>query len=767
MTDTSNPKTTFFATRNFVSADALRMPDPWTYDASNAPWELPKPKWKSTWLNNGSSDHRLVSACEGAVPGVRTGTDNPVCAIHGFIADYDGAIPTDIGEILKKKAPCGELPAYAVETQSGKLRLVWIFETPLRVAGTDHAKRMLTAIALKLKADKWFSGYDDKGSEDPFNYQCIGKKWYPAYPDYRLSAALVMSWDAEVFRRMQEAVRVRAKTADIPFEDIRKEAQTRGWAFPADFEEGLHCRRFWDADSDNDNGCLIYKTGIRVYVPHDKPFMGWADIFGRSFTDKYNSAKYSALAGELWYERNTGDYWAGCPDGSYMKRNAISLTRQLKVAGLSSVTPKDATYSQIDEALLQIEAERAIDGVADFVYHAPGVLRRPDGKLVLNTSRIKVVPPSAPLADPLAPWGDKTVSEAFPFIHGLLTHMFGAEVPMAQEGDPKQIERFLWWLSHFYKTGYYRRPQNGQALFIAGGAGQGKTFLACQLIPPLMGGVSTNASEHLMGETRWTDGIAGQPVLNVDDDSSAVTPIIHEKFALKVKRYIANGELPWAKRFCTEVSVPWFGRIIITLNTDRRSLSIIPDLGNSNGDKVTLLLASDGEKYRGFGTYEYNQEMLRREMPAFARYLLDLEIPEEYRDKRYGVKEFHHPSLLSVSKTSDSMSTLVEAFDIAFKGLNAESGKTLNATEGRTPGHWTGTASELHTYLSNAYPAFCRDYVNARTLGRELSRMQDKGWSVECVPSGSMVKRWRISYEVAQRGEDKEKAEKARKEWAV
>jgi hypothetical protein len=742
-----NHEVSFFATRNLVSSEVLKMPDPWNWDASKAPWHLEKPEWTSQYLRCGATDHRLIKLCEGEMPGVAIASDNQCIAIHGFIADYDGVIPTNVGEVIAK-APSGYLPAYVVETFSKKVRLVWLFERPLRVPNTDYAKRMLTYIASVVKARKWFADYDEKASEQPGLYLCIGRHWYPTkHVGYRISKEVMAKLDHDVYSKMIKEQRGITKGVEIPFEDIRAEAISRGRnpRIPKVFEDRAYCCRFWDPESDNETGCLITKAGVRVYVPHDKPFMSWADIFGREFTEKYESTRFNTAVLNAWYDKSTQSYWTYDEVAeSFAARNTTNMSLDLRVAGFSRVIPKGDTASDIDRALHKIAKTRQVDRAAQYLYHTPGPIKHANGSTVLNISTIKPVEPSAPQVSSTTNWHSESTRQAFPFIWGCIHHQFDlTPIPGWADGAPTQAERFLWWLAWFYKCSYTRARQAGQALFIAGNVGQGKSFLSRHLIPTLMGGVATSASAFLTGQSRWTSELVGQPTLNVDDDATVadVSKVTHLSVCCKVKEIVANGVLTWAQKFGAETEVPWYGRPIITCNLDRRSTRIIPVLDEGNRDKMTFLLSKNSTMYPGFGTNEYNIARLREELPAFARFLFDLEIPEEYRDMRFGVVAWQHPALVELTRGTDSLSALVEALDCVFKDHRGGEEK-----------YWEGSSQELYKFLTTAFPGFTRDYVSSSVLGRELVRMEDSGWDVHVVKSSkTKYNRWRIAYDIANR----------------
>lgn len=763
-------KAKFFALRNLASDDILLMEEPWNYDTGKVPWGLSKSEWDSTYLGSGSTNHRLLSLCEGLVPGVRVDKDNEPCMLHGIIADYDGVLPgdfeTSVADILAK-APSGYKPAWAAQSKSGKLHLVWMFEAPVRVKDSNHVKRFLEIALRKIKADRWGSALDLPATLDPSVYVDIGKKWVPMDRDYAIPTSVLNLWDFTMF----EGILRKNKTAfgvEIPLREVLEEARRRGFrGMPMPFETGQHCRRFWDPDSDNDRGCQITDGGIIVYVPKDKPFMTWADIFGRAFVEQYEAKKFTAESSDLWWDGT--DFWMRESDGGYYRQKLTDLSRKLRCQGLSQTISRGETSSEIDRFLVQVQEAHRVTAAECWMYFKPGLLRRENGDKVLNVSTMEVTRPAPPQWAAGALWGSPTVEETFPFIHGLIDHLFHGEIFPRVEDQPSQVDRFLWWISHFYRCAYYQRPEPGQALFMAGPAGGGKSFLTRHILPPLMGGVATDAGQHLTGGEKWTSQLIGSPFLNVDDDAN-INQGTHARYCQLVKKYVANAEMENQQKFRDTTSVPWFGRILVSCNLDQHSLAIIPDMSRSNRDKVTLLktLNPTEKVYAGFGSFEDNKSRVRSELPFFARFLLDLDVPEQYRDpnKRFGVVAWQHPALLVQSEALDNITSLIEFMDLLW-GRGGNEGAAKRARELRGSGqadsscYWVGTASDLLNDISVVCPHVTREFKDGRTLGRELRRLADSGWDVTYIPGTANVYRWRIAHDVVVQGPDPRRKEKA------
>ena len=56
----------FYASRNLRSDDVIEMVRPWEYDASKAPWGLPKPEY-TEHMRNPMTEHRFISLSEGVM----------------------------------------------------------------------------------------------------------------------------------------------------------------------------------------------------------------------------------------------------------------------------------------------------------------------------------------------------------------------------------------------------------------------------------------------------------------------------------------------------------------------------------------------------------------------------------------------------------------------------------------------------------------------------------------------------------------------------
>jgi hypothetical protein len=134
-------------------------------------------------------------------------------------------------------------------------------------------------------------------------------------------------------------------TEPTPFQrSIVVEATVRGWAsrLPKEFKEGARCCRFWDPESDNETGCVITRQGVRVLVPHDKPFMSWTDIFGSDFASLIPPEARMPAPPEVTGAAPTPEPALG-PSGICDPRSIIRDSRCDKgISGSKDTNPKDS-----------------------------------------------------------------------------------------------------------------------------------------------------------------------------------------------------------------------------------------------------------------------------------------------------------------------------------------------------------------------------------------------------------------------------------------
>jgi hypothetical protein len=91
------------------------------------------------------------------------------------------------------------------------------------------------------------------------------------------------------------------------------------------------------------------------------------------------------------------------------------------------------------------------------------------------------------------------------------------------------------------------------------------------------------------------------------------------------------------------VTVPPFWRLSISLNDNREKLRCLPPLTDDLAEKIIMLEVKPAPEF--WATFvdaddprKAFRDRITADLPAFAHHLLTMSIPEELRDRRYGVK---------------------------------------------------------------------------------------------------------------------------------
>lgn len=744
----------YFCIDNCVSPD-VREFRPWDFDVSNVNFDLdPDPAtskdlYKKLYFKNPKARHCLFSLARGVVPDlvVTSGSkaENPCAELHGFVGDYDSTVGENVIESLQRAPKGPYLPTRWSETQGRNFRLVWEFDEPVRVVSSEHANRLLEEIANRIKAAAWGSMFDRKACTNCAQHFDVGRRW-GVFSTERLPSQLLRLWDYEVFNKYRKTVKT---SYNVPLDDAAEECRSQ---FPGritfPFIAGGRCNRFWDPQSDNMDGCVICEEGIRVFVPHDKPFMSWADILGMKFVDKYASAKIADVVTRTWFNNSNGTFvrWKE-EERKYVSRDVTTMRRDLTIeGGLNAGKKKGELVSEVDTALHDITARREVEYAAPILFFPHGPMKHgSDGTMILNTSTVRVTPPTKDDfigEDEELTWDDPRCHERFPFIHGVVSTMFELDPATAmrriEEGfsepvpETRQLQVFLSWLSAFYEGAARLHPTQGQCLVCAGPTGIGKSLLFQKVVGPLMGGCNASCEDYYVAGSKFTDGLLNAPIHLLDDVIADLDYKTRAAFTTRLKVVVATAKLRYEAKFKNAVpDVPWLGRPVILCNMDPRSLQILPGLEQSTADKITMLKLGP-VKFPFFGGKDRmkNVQLMAQELPFFAKFILHYRRPAELFDRRMGVKAYQHPDMKAAAAGNDYTTAMVDALHILVDSTaDSVSGRIKAGTGGVKA--FRGNARQLFDLLESASPSAARDIGGARPLSQQLIRMSEQGYKIE------------------------------------
>lgn len=628
----------YFGLKNLSSQDA--------FDCDPTKWG-PHPGYPETkeefrvWSGHPQTDHLFYTTVEGLTPSLRLTVQNPPQYMHGWAIDYDAYRFIDEKKIadIPNIAPAGLCPMWTCRTRSGGARVVYEFEKPVLIDNKELRESFLKILAKELLVKNLLPEFDDASFEVHLQYWEVGRDWHAV----KGGAPIKADWLGLQFFNAATKAKIHGEGFTIPIEAVAEEVERQ---FPGrwkgDFAVGVRGPLFWIQDGIDRTGCQVGDHGVITYSSRaPKSFMTWRDILGAKFVLDYEAERIGAAAERMWYDGKL--YWQS-RDEKWAASNKDDAGADLKVGGLSGKVGGKETASEVEKVLSAVRnGPQKVDGAVPFVHCKDDLVVLPNGYRYLNISVSKVIEPS-----------DTPDPAKFPWIYDWIHKAW-------DDPQDQQRDSFLFWLKHYYGSALNGNLQPGQAIVIAGEHDRGKTFFARQVIARALGG-GVEASGYLLGETSFNKACAESACWNVDDTRGSATWDKHDEFSNALKRHVANPTVTYHPKFRDAFDLPWKGRIIVTCNTDAKSLEIMPTLDGTIRDKVTLLkLGNWKPKFWGNPSFEHT---IWGETPHFLAWLIQWQPPETVIDNsstRFGsVLPYHHPDLVLASKESSSLGRIEE-----------------------------------------------------------------------------------------------------------
>ena len=551
-----------------------------------------------------------------------------------------------------------------------------------------------------------FPGLDDEALMRPGQYYHCGHSWEPLMQK-RLPLDLLHVWAMGASQQADWS----GFGDEIPMGRVAEEVEKCfPGRWPGLFELGARGPRFWDNCASNPTAAIVRSSGMQCFTG-TQPFVTWGEILGRKFVDEFRADTVGAAINGIWFDGR--DYWIQL-DGLWRLFKRQDITLHLRVArGISDERRKGVIATPMDQVLNQIHQNKMVDGAAPFVFRKESIISF-GGKRYLNIARSRLI---APAEEPQA-WG-----ENFPYIAALLDGLFD---------PPEQLPFFLSWLAYAYQGAFDGRPRNGQVSFLAGDVNQGKTLVSNLLLGGLFGG-HMDASDYLLGESKFNKDLFEVGLWTVDDTVPSSDPRKQQLYSAMLKKIPANYSFQYQAKFRDSIMLPWAGRVIITCNADPESIRILPDTEMSMLDKISLFkIAAAKRDFKDAG------ERIRAELPFFARFLLDYQIPDHCRgDARFGVKCYHHAELIETAQQSSKTAAFIELLEI-FKRSYFSSDTILE---------WSGSATQLLSeMLTDETTKNIAVKYTPDQIGRRLSQLKAQGFPLDYVrqKSATRTRTWII-----------------------
>ena len=695
---------------NLVSSNA-EFVCPWLFPPDSIPIDVrgSKAKVKRTaWQTTPDTDHNFFSGWEGLTPSSRVSDKadgNPPYKLHALVADYDAPLSNE--EIINGIGRMGEfIPTFFGRSLSGNVHVVWMLEQPIIVPSFAFASELMRFIAKRMGIDRFGVKLDGPAFVNPGQYYCNGCDWNAIQDAPRISKHIVQGWLVEVaesfsFRDNSTGVLI---PLDIVWLELQKKFPQAQWL--ADFVEGSTGPSFWVDGSTSAKSAIVKPEGMYTFAAHaSKAWWGWRDLLGAQFVDGYESKSLGSAVENIFFDGK--NYWRldGQNNwGPYTKEDTAS---HLVISrNVPKVAPKGQP-SVVDRCLEHIRHWSKISGACPFVFKPSGMVKLGQTS-VLNTFTKRVLPPAEGVK---VEWGQ---DGPMPFISSLVDGLLASE-------DQKQS--LLSWLHHFYSSAHDCNLQSGQNIFIVGGAGVGKTLFSTKVIGPLIGGHAT-AEDYLMGSTAFNSQLFDSALWTIDDNSASVDVASHRKFSTIIKRMAANTTFEYHAKFQVPCQVVWQGRVVVTMNADEESIRMLPDLDISILDKICIFKAAD--KPRTFPRSADIDKALQRELPFFARYLLDFIVPEScIGSSRYGIVSYHEQSLMRTARYSSRSFAFAEMID---------DWRTEYFEEARDD--WRGTSYQLlHQMSKDPARASTLRGLSGSQIALQLAALKNRGYPIDCSES--------------------------------
>ena len=421
----------------------------------------------------------------------------------------------------------------------------------------------------------------------------------------------------------------------------------------------------------------------------------------------------------FYYDISRKEYFMKQTDGGNQREwvpyREQQIIRALMLAGVPNEMEPGAVLSPI-ETMLQLASQDS-----DRSVHYSGPLAGyPEGLASSGNSRVLVTAGPRILKPAEEPGGDWSLIRCM--IEGLLGERNGVQLPF-----------FYAFLKLAY-IGLRQGDRRGMpAAVFCGAQDCGKSQLQSQIITPILGGRYVDPYPFMSGADNFNKEMIGSEHLMISDPPSGTDLRARRKFGDAIKAVVAN-TFQRIRGICENaITVTPFWRLTISLNDEAEKILVLPPMDGDMMDKLMLFHARWFEWIVPVTTLEEKRAAdarIARELPHFLRWLMDWEVPAELIDRRWGVKCYHDPDVMSrlneVSPEFNLLSLIAVTFTvpptnvkIPFDDINVYmTAEEIYAglTSNDAPSSWqarqclSGGSNKVATYLNRINKKF-PDYV--------------------------------------------------------
>lgn len=612
----------FFGFRDLRSSEATEV-EPWAW----TPTEVQRKAVTTVAKARRSAEISRVgwlvySPVRATVSTAYVEASNPPAGLRGMVLDYDVPLVEAHLEKVLAKVPADLQPQMLERTLSGNFRLLWLFGRDVPVPDSNYAEMVWRALCDRIKPFELHPGLDG-ASFKPFQRWTCGTEFFgvsetPSLPDEVLNEAL---WSVGG-KYKQDA------KGELDLTKVAAEIEAR-WpgAWTGDFVVGARGRRFWDEGSDNPAGCMVKPDGFICFTG-PKPLVTWESLLGEEWVRKAREDRLADATQNIFFDGR--GYWHLVGNNLWKQRSREDTVLELQDRGFDNRCGRGQSISMCGRLLNLIQTANRVDAAVSMVNYPPGLVAVRRQRL-LNITRVEaMVPAEGPVTPVDFPW-------LWEFLQGLFAHP-----------EQRPLDHFLAWLQRAYRALLERRRDMGQALFLCGPKQNGKTLLALKVIAPMLGEVYADPFEHLTQRSSFNAELFDSFLWVLNDADS---PRDGEKGSVlsKIKDAVVNPTHSYHRKFGDKTQVDWVGRLVVTLNDDPASVGLLPEVNGNTADKLCFFASQPYTKK--WPSSNVIEATLHRELPKFARWLLDWTPPAEIvENSRVGVASFFDSTVLETCR---------------------------------------------------------------------------------------------------------------------
>lgn len=245
----------------------------------------------------------------------------------------------------------------------------------------------------------------------------------------------------------------------------------------------------------------------------------------------------------------------------------------------------------------------------------------------------------------------------FPTIRYILVHLLGEE----------QLEYFYGWLKvgledlqKVYNNG--KQPRPGQFVAFVGPRRCGKNLVQERIITPLFGGRVAKPTKFFNEQTNFNSDLTGAEHWMLSDETPQRDAESRKAFGNHIKGVAANAEVRTEAKFGHPVVLRPFRRGTVSLNDEEENIRTLPQMEDSLEDKIFLFKCAQVDLPLPSG--EPIESAIAEELSAFVYYLLhEHQIREALNEERYGIRVYHHPTVLKALAATTLEHQFLEEID--------------------------------------------------------------------------------------------------------